>query len=140
MPAMDIGKIYDFEVYAPGILGTAFKRIEILGYFAYETAILLNGEIAPMHASVFATGNIPAGTPNDPRQYNYYRIKKPDGSVTMLGEVWIDQSSIREIVVSSAIITVPGVSTTDVIRLRDMLKQAGFVDAEIKFGEGLSPV
>lgn len=140
MPAMDIGKMYDFEVYAPSILGTAFKRIEILGYFSYETAILLAGEIAPMHASVFATGNLPLGTPNDPRQYNYYRIKKPDGSVTMLGEVWIDQSSILEIQTASAIITVPDVSTTDVVRLRDMLKQAGFINFEIKFGDPIVPV
>lgn len=134
MPAaMENKKIYDFETYAPQVLGTAFKRIEIMGYFGYDTAILLNGEIAPIHAEVFSTGNLPVGTPNDPRQYNYYRIKKPDGTTTMLGEVWIDQSSIQEVLVKTATILLPNVSTSDIIRLRNMFSQAGFVDFEITF-------
>lgn len=134
MPLMDINKTYDFEVYAPTVLGTAFKRITILGYFPYVTAILLNGEIAPVHAEVYSTGNLPAGTPNDPRQYNYYRIQKPDGSITMLGEPWIDQSSIQEVQISTAICTIPNVSTSDLTRLSTMFKQAGFVNFDISFG------
>lgn len=133
--AMENKKTYDFEVYAPSVLGTTFKRIEILGYFPYETAILLNGELGPMHAEVYSTGNLPIGTPNDPRMYNYYRIKKPDGTTTYLGEPWIDQSSIVEVESKTAIVTLPNVSTTDLIRLRDMFKQAGFVDFDIAFGD-----
>lgn len=133
--AMENKKTYDFEVYAPSVLGTTFKRIEILGYFAYETAILLAGELEPMHAEVYSTGNLPTGTPNDPRQYNYYRIKKPDGSITTLGEPWIDQSSIVEVQSKTAVVTLPNMSTTDLIRLRDMFTQAGFVDFDIKFGD-----
>lgn len=134
MPLMENKKTYDFETYAPNVLGTAFKRIEILGNFPYETAIALFGELAPLHAEVFSTGNIPIGTPDDPRQYNWYRIKKPDGSITVLGEPWIDQSTIVEVTSGTAIITCPNLTTSDLINLRDMFKQAGIVDFEIKFG------
>jgi hypothetical protein len=134
MAQMENKKTYDFEVYAPNVLGTGFKRIEILGYFPFETAIVLQPDLAPVHAEVYSSGRLPAGTPNDPRQYNWYRIKKPDGSITMLGEPWIDQASIREVAVGAATCTLPNVTTTDLIRLRDMFTQAGFVDFEIKFG------
>lgn len=130
---MENKKIYDFETYAPQLLGTAFKRVEILGYLPYETAVLLNGEIAPMHAEIYSTGNLPVGTPNDPRQYNYYRIKKPDGTITMLGETWIDQSSIVNVQVGAATVRIPNASTSDLINLRNMLSQNGFVDFEITF-------
>lgn len=133
MPAMDNKKSYNFDVYAPSILGTAFKNIEILGYFPYETAVLIQPDIAPIHAEVYSTGKLPVGTPNDPRQYQYYRIKKPDGSTTMLGEVWIDQASIVEVETGTAYCTLPGATSGDLVRLRDMFTQAGFVNFEIKF-------
>lgn len=132
--AMDNKKIYDFETYAPNVLGTSFRRIEILGYFPYETAVMLQGDIQPTHAAVVSSGNLPTGFPNDPRQYNYYRIKKPDGSITVIGEPWIDPSSIQEVQVSTAVITIPSVSTSDLARLSVMLKQAGFVNFQIAFG------
>jgi hypothetical protein len=132
-PAMENKKSYDFEVYTPAILGTGFKNIEILGYFPYESAIIFQPDLAPIHAEIYSTGKLPVGSPNDPRQYQYYRIKKPDGSTTMLGEIWINQTSIVEVESGTAFCTVPGATTTDIIRLQDMFKQAGFVNVEIKF-------
>lgn len=133
MARMDNKKTYDFETYAPNVLGTVFKRIEILGYISYETAIALMGELTPLHAAVFSTGNLPIGTPDDPRQYDYYRIKKPDGSITCIGEPWIDQSTIVEVTTGTTVVTIPKTSTSDLIRLRDMFKQAGIVDFDLKF-------
>lgn len=134
MPAMDNKKIYDFETYAPNVLGTSFKRVEILGYFPYETAVVFQPDLQPIHAAVVSSGNLPVGFPNDPRQYNYYRIKKPDGSITVIGEPWIDPTSIVEVQVSNAVVNIPNVSTSDLARITVMLKQAGFVNFEIAFG------
>lgn len=134
MALMENKKTYDFETYAPSILGTAFKRVEILGNFPYETAIALFGELGPLHAEIYSTGNLPVGTPDDPRQYNYYRIKKADGSITVIGEPWIDQASIVEVSGGTATVIIPKMTTTDVVRLRDTLKQAGIVDFQISFG------
>lgn len=133
MTIMSNKKSYDFETYVPNILGTAFKQVQILGYFPYETAIALFGEIDPLHAEIFSTGRLPVGTPDDPRQYNYYRIKKQDGSITVIGEPWIDQASIVEVTSGTATVILPKVTTTDMIRLRDTLKQSGFVDFQISF-------
>lgn len=130
---MENKRIYDFEVYAPAVLGTAFKRVEILGYFPYETAVVLQGEIAPLHAEVYSTGKLPIGTPNDPRQYMYYRLKKPDGSITMLGEPWINASTIQEVLVKTCHVVIPDASTGDLARIQDMLKQAGYRDFSISF-------
>lgn len=134
MATMDNKKTYDFETYAPSILGTSFKRAEILGIFPFETAVVLsNVELAPLHAEIYSLGRLPAGTPDDPRQYNYYRIKKADGSITIIGEPWIDQSTIKEVVAGKATVFIPNMTSTDIIRLRDMFKQAGIVDFQIKF-------
>lgn len=134
MPAMENNKTYDFEVYAPQILGTSFKNAEILGHMPYETAIVLSGEIAPLHAEIYSTGDLPIGTPNDPRQYNYYRVRKADGSIVMVGEVWIDQASIKLVAYKTCTISIPRVSTADTPRLRALIAQAGYIDFEIKFG------
>lgn len=133
MALMQNKKKYSFQVYTPQILGNGFRNVEILGHFPYETAIALNGEIAPVHAEIYSTGNLPVGTPNDPRQYDYYRIRMQDGSITMIGEVWIDQSSIVEVSATTCTITIPNVSTADTPRLRTMLAQAGYKDFEINF-------
>lgn len=133
MPLMDNNKVYDFAVYAPQVLGTNFKNAEILGYLPYETAIILHGELVPMHAEVYSTGDLPMGTPNDPRQYNYYRVRKADGSVVAIGEVWIDQTTIVEVSYRECNIKIPKVSTADTPRLRALLAEAGFIDFEIKF-------
>ncbi|BAQ02532.1 hypothetical protein AVU38_gp004 [Ralstonia phage RSL2] len=130
---MDNKKIYDFETYAPNVLGTSFKRVEILGYFPFETAVMLQGDIQPVHAAVVSSGNLPTGFPGDPRQYNYYRIKKIDGTITIIGEPWIDPTSITEVQVSVAGIVIPNVSTSDLARLTTMLKQAGFINFQITF-------
>lgn len=133
MALMDNKKSYNFETYAPSLLGTAFKNVEVVGVFPYETAIVLYGELAPLHAEIYSTGNLPIGTPDDPRQYNYYRIKKADGSFVILGEPWIDQTSIVEVTSGTVTITIPKQTQTDLSRLRVALLQNGIVDFEIKF-------
>ena len=135
MTVMDNNKTYSFETYAPQILGTEFRHVKILGKFPYVTALVLNGEIAPMHAEIYSTGNLPAGTPNDPRQYDYYRIERMDGSITMLGEAWIDQSSIRLSTSQICTIRIPKASSSDTPLLRTALANAGFSDFEITFGD-----
>lgn len=130
---MENKRVYDFEVYAPTILGTAFKRVEILGYFPFETAALLGGDLQPLHAEIYSTGTLPVGTPNDPRQYQYYRIRKPDGSTAMIGEAWINRSTVKEVTVKTALCRIAHASTGDLARLQDMFKQAGYVDFEITF-------
>jgi len=125
--------IYDFEVYTISILGNDFKKVEILGYFPFETAILLAGDLEPIHAEIYSTGLLPIGTPNDPRQYNYYRVKKNNGDITILGEVWIKNSSITEVASKTAKITIPNTSTGDLIRLKDVFSQMGYKDYDIEF-------
>lgn len=130
---MENKQVYDFQTYVPSILGTAFKHVEIAGYLPYDSALLFNGELTPIHAEIYSTGQLPEGTPNDPRQYNYYIVKKPDGSTTVIGEAWIDASTIVPVSVKTAHITVPGASTSDMVKLRNMLAQAGYVDFTIEF-------
>lgn len=133
MQLMENKKFYNFQVYAPSVLGSDFRNIEILGYLPYETAVMLNGELAPVHAEVFSTGRLPNGTPNDPRQYNYYRIRKPNGTTTTIGEVWIDSSTIEVVDNATAYITIPNASNSDLRNLQTALRQAGYADFQIRF-------
>lgn len=133
MALMDNKKIYDFQTYVPNVLGNAFRRVEILGSFPYETALALFGGLNELHAEVFSTGRLPSGTPDDPRQYDYYRIKKADGSIVVIGEPWIDQSTIVQVASGTAVITMPNMTPTDLNHIRDMFKQAGHKDFTISF-------
>lgn len=125
--------VYDFETYAPSILGTGFKRVEILGHMPYVTAIVLDQDLNSRHAEIFSLGTLPTGTPNDARQYDYYRVKKMDGSIVMIGEAWIDVDSIVESDVKNAVVTIKNVTASDMTNVRTALVQAGLSDFEIKF-------
>ena len=133
MSAMEPNRMYDFSVYVPSVLGTAYRRVTSLGYISYQTAVALRGEILPIHAELIATGQLPEGTPKDPKNLNFYHIKKADGSLTVLAEAWIVQDSITEIQAGRAIVTIPDATTTDLVRIRDMFKQAGIVNFDISF-------
>ena len=133
MAIMEPNRLYDFSVYVPSVLGTAYRRVTNLGYISYTTAIALRGEILPIHAELISTGQLPEGTPKNPKHLNYYHIQKADGSTTVLAEAWIVQDSITEIQAGRAIITIPDATTSDLVRVRDMFKQAGIVNFDISF-------
>lgn len=130
---MKKGGIYDFSVYAPARLGSDYRRVEFMADLDYETAVILYGDIVALHREIMSMNVLPSGTPADPKQLSWYRIKKPDGSIVVLAAVWINESSVIPVEEGPAYIRIPRATTQDLVRLRESMKQGGINDFEIRF-------
>lgn len=115
--------VYSFILYPATVIRGDFSNLTIMATMDYESALQL-GDIPAVHANVFPY--LPAGTPNDPSQYDYVKVKLSSGIVTVLGMPWINQSTIELVQSLSATVVIEGVSNSDGPRIRDALVQNGY--------------
>lgn len=95
MPSINeiqIGQRFSFEVYPSSVLGNNFKDVRLEGRLSARLAISYGVDVVSMHANVYPT--LPAGTPNDPMQYEYIRIQYPSGEFMVLGVPYIRPETI----------------------------------------------
>ena len=86
-----IGQLVSFDLHPVNIIRDRFEGVEILGVFGFDIARQLS-DVASMHYNVYNT--LPQNTPNDPSAYNYVQVRFPNGTTTVLGLPWINESSI----------------------------------------------
>lgn len=127
------GSMYDFSVYTPTLLGSDYRRVEIMADLDYDTAVMLYGDIVAKHREIMSTNTLPEGTPSDPKQLSYYRLKKNNGDVVVMASVWINENSVVLVQEGPVYVRIPRGTTQDVVRIREMLKQAGITEFEISF-------
>lgn len=118
-----IKAVYSFVLYPATVIRGDFTDVTIMAMMDYETALTL-ADIPAVHANVFPY--LPSGTPNDPSQYDYVKVKLSSGLITVLGIPWINESTITLVQSLSATILIEGVSNNDGPRIRDALVQNGF--------------
>lgn len=120
---LEVRKTYNFEVWPAVLLGTGFKACTVV---AGMTAVMAQqfADIGALHAQVFPY--LPSGTPNNPNAYDYVMVKTSTGQNVVLGYPWIKEDTIVEVSAVSIEILVTEVTTEDVTRLRDVLKQNGY--------------
>lgn len=121
-------KVYNFDMFNPALLGTSYKGATVLGIMDFESA-MREADVQSTHINTYSY--LPPGTPNDPRQYDYVRIKTTTGQILVLGMAWIKGETVT--VVDSRIITVKifNVTAGDLPKVRDALVQNGFNNPEI---------
>jgi hypothetical protein len=119
----NIRGVYSFDVYPSTILGSEYQNCTVMSYMDYETA-LQQADIPAIHTQVYPY--LPSGTPDDPSQYDYIKIKMSDGSTVILGIAWINLSSVTEIDSVKFNVVIEGVASSDVTKLRNALSQNGF--------------
>jgi hypothetical protein len=125
---LNVGTRYNFDVYAPGIMGE-FKNVTVLGKIDASMANR-DTDIHALHVQVFPY--LPAGTPNDPTKYDYFIVRNESGSRTVLGEAHIRPETVDEVNSKRINVLVGGsVTTADVPRVRAALVSNGFTDLEI---------
>lgn len=119
---LDINKHFTFNVYPDAILGSSFSNVKVLAILDADTA---KGYIDPqaMHVSVYPSLPSSLGVPNDPSQYQYIKIRFPNGNITAIGIPWIVEDSIVEQTTASLQFTVEDVNPED--RETIMLALAG---------------
>lgn len=126
--AFNIGLTYSFEVWPNNILGNDFKNVRVLAILDRDSANQLISTQS-MHVNVYPY--LPAGTPNNPGQYNYIKIQTASGAVTCLGLPWIKESSIRVVEYKKMLITLDGITMEDVVRAQNALIKNGFPNPTI---------
>lgn len=115
--------VYSFTLYPATVVPGDFTNVTIMAIMDYDSALQL-ADIPAIHTNVFPY--LPSGTPNDPSQYDYVKIKLSSGVITVLGMPWINQSTIALVQSLTATVVIEGVSNNDGPRIRDCLVQNGF--------------
>ena len=120
------GQTITFELETK-VLANEFKNCVYLGQVTYELAVTYD-DVDATHANIYST--LPAGTPNDPRQYNYILVKLPSGEKKPVGIPWI-KDPVR--VVTTCVITVKFYdgSINDANDVKRALNARGYNDFEI---------
>lgn len=82
-----IGTVISFEVYPSAQFGNNFQSVTLKAVFDSSLARILGFDYIAANQQVFDT--LPAGTPIDPTQYNYFQIQLASGETQILGVPWI---------------------------------------------------
>lgn len=125
-----IGSTYNIPTRAPAILGATYKQVVLKGIVDYESAIAISN-IELLHRQIYPI--LPIGTPDNPRQYNWYHFKTTNGTSFVLAHVWIDIDNVDEIINKVGIFTVPSITDADAVRILNQLRAMGYAAfSEIK--------
>ena len=127
--SLKMGDVVSFDVFPTAILGTSFKRVKVVGILDMDSAKQWIDPVA-LHVNVFPT--LPSGTPNDPSDYYYVKIKMIDGQVTCLGLPWIREESIVVHENSTIKLTIESVGVDDVEKIVRALAANGYAAIDVK--------
>ena len=121
-------QVYSFDVYPLAALGNNFKNVTVMAVMDAETAAQ-SIDIQAQHVAYFPF--LPAGTPNDPRAYDYVKIKTLAGNTAILGLAWINEATIVQVESVTIVATVYGAASSDVTKIRNALIQNGFNNVSV---------
>lgn len=89
---VNIGQKISFELYPAHIYGNNFRNVTLTALIDSTLANALGFDVVAAHQNVYPS--LPAGTPNDPTQYSYFRVSMDNGETMVLGTPWVRESSI----------------------------------------------
>lgn len=121
-----IGATYSFNTYAPGVLGNQYQNVKMLGVLSADLASRLGCDIQSLQQKVYPQVPAQNNMPTDPTQYNYIQIQLQNGSRTILGMPWIDESSIVAVTGQTITAIVGGVTADDMPIIRNLLAMNGY--------------
>jgi hypothetical protein len=124
-----IGQVLSFDMYPAPVLGNNFENATVLAIMDQSTANQIIDTVGN-HIKVYDYLK-PQGTPNDPSQYNYIKIRTQSGIVTALGMPWINESTI--VAATAQVITalISGVTAADIPRVQNALITNGFTNLKV---------
>lgn len=125
-----IGSTYSFGVYPVAQLGNNFQNVKVLAMLDATTVQQLGVDIWAMHKNIYPS--LPAGTPNDPTQYQYLRIKLQSGASTIIAIPWINDSTVELVNAQTLDVKIYNVDpATWIPRVQLILAQAGLTNVSI---------
>ncbi len=124
-----IGSTYNFEMYAPAILGTAYKNVKVVAILDADSAQAYINPVL-MHRNVYP--HLPAGVPNQYNGYSYLKLKLASGKYTAVGIPWIRDETFTEIATTSLRFTIQNVSPDDRNTIMKALSANGFSAVDVQ--------
>lgn len=125
---LELKQTYSFQVHPAALLGNGFQNATVMAILDQESANQLIDTQA-MHVQVYPT--LPEGTPNNPAEYNYVKLRLANGTTTVLGIPWIKENTLVKQTSSVIKATIAGVTAADLPRVRAALLQNGFQNIEL---------
>lgn len=125
------GATVDFVVEAPEILTTGFTNVMINAVLDMATAQSLGLDVLALHTNLYPMIK-DKGYPDDPSSYDYIRVTKENGVITILGVPWIKEASIAVKQRSRITVDVPDVGTNDILIIKAALESNGYPQAVVK--------
>ena len=120
------GKTYSFDTKAPSILSLHFKNAQLQGQVAYAIAKKTSSKSLDVLASQVLP-SLPAGSPSDPRAYNWLIFQTESGSTEVIASLWIKEETITEVTTKITYIEVQDANyAIDGQRLRELIVAAGY--------------
>lgn len=119
----EIKKTYSFRVYPAGILGNNFDNVTVLGILDRATAQTITN-ITTKHPLIYPT--LPSGSPEDPDDYTYLKIRFESGDITAIAQEWIQPNSIQLVEEATCVVRLQQFSPAKLTLLREVLSANGF--------------
>lgn len=121
-----VGATYSFNTYAPNVLGNDYQNVKMLGVLSADLASRLGCDIQSLQQKVYPQVPPQNKMPTDPTQYNYIQVQMQNGSRTILGLPWIDESSIVAVTGQTITAIIGNVTADDLSVIRDSLSMNGY--------------
>ncbi|MDD2879625.1 MAG: hypothetical protein PHQ58_04245 [Rhodoferax sp.] len=124
---LEIKSVYDIKLKATSVLGYGYHSATVLGLLDYDSANLIE-DVAPIHASIYSM--LPSGTPIDPADLTYVKIKTSTGQIRVIAMDWIDTQP--ELINTRQVrIVISNLSLSKIPELQKMLQRNGFTQFTI---------
>jgi hypothetical protein len=119
---VQLNQSYNFSLLAPQILSNGYSDATLKAIIDYDLANTIKS-VGSLHAA--ALNSLPNGTPSDPTQLVYYKLKTSTGAIEVIAEAWL---SAAPVLVSTTSLTVKISNTNyaDMPRLSALLAANGF--------------
>jgi hypothetical protein len=124
-----LGSTVSFDVYPAGIIGSSFQDVKVLAILDMDTAA---DRIDPVALHINVKPTLPPGTPDDPQDYHYLKLKHPNGAIEIIGVPWIREETIVHSQSGTLVITVDNVGPEDRETISHALAANGYHAASVK--------
>ena len=119
-----VGAHYTFDTIAPAILGATIKNAKVLAVVNFDFANTISNMTLEHHRM---RAFMPNGSAfDDPSLFSYLIVLTETGSRMAIAYPWIKEATIAKITTTAATITVVGVDSSDLVKIRNLLALAGY--------------
>lgn len=125
---LQIGQTYNFQLKAPGVLGTGYENATVSAITDLGTARSVQ-DVTALHKAAYPF--LGTGISRNPGDLIFVKIKTSSGEYRAIATAWLSAAPV--LVTSKTVqVTISDCSLEDQAHIRNLLLQGGFVSFELK--------